>query len=95
MGRDDNQQTPISGAAGALQVWTELMKNLPTRSLESEPPPGVSFDWVDKMTGKLSAEGCEGAVWLPLRDDFRPLESADCKMVEKNPLKSLWQKILN
>ena len=95
VGRDDNQQTPISGAAGALQVWTELMKNLPTRSLESEPPPGVSFDWVDKMTGKLSAEGCEGAVWLPLRDDFRPLDTTDCKMVDKNPLKSLWQKILN
>jgi penicillin-binding protein 1B len=55
----------------------------------------VSFDWLDEATGKLSAETCEGAVWLPLRDDFRPLESADCAIQVKNPIKNLWQKLVN
>jgi penicillin-binding protein 1B len=95
VGRDNNQQTPISGATGALQVWADLMKNLPTRSLEIEPPPGVSFDWVDGATGKLSAEGCEGAIWLPLREDFLPLETVDCKMIDQGPLKNFWQKLVN
>lgn len=94
LGRDDNSATPLSGAGGALQVWTDFMKQLPTRSLEQVPPAGVSFDWLDTATGKLSAETCEGAVWLPLRDEFRPLDSVDCQQ-NRNPLKSLWQRIVN
>jgi penicillin-binding protein 1B len=95
LGRDDNSATPLSGAGGALQVWTDFMKQLPTRSLEQEPPPGVSFDWLDEKTGKLSAESCAGAIWLPVRDDFLPLESLDCTLQGKNPLKSFWQKLVH
>lgn len=94
LGRDDNSQTPFSGASGALQVWADFMKHLPTRSLEQEPPPGVSFDWIDLATGKLSAETCAGSMWLPLRDDFRPQQSADCN-VAGNPIKNFWQKLVN
>jgi penicillin-binding protein 1B len=95
LGRDDNSATPLSGAGGALQVWADFMKQLPTRSLDQEPPPGVSFDWLDEQTGKLSVETCAGAVWLPLRDEFRPLESADCSGDGKNPIKTLWQKLVH
>ena len=94
LGRDDNSQTPLSGAGGALQVWTDFMKQLPTRSLEQEPPPGVSFDWIDLATGQLSAETCEDSMWLPLRDDFRPLQTADCNMAG-NPIKNFWQKLVH
>jgi penicillin-binding protein 1B len=94
LGRDDNKETSFTGATGALQVWTDFMSQIPTRSLDQDPPPGVSFDWLDSATGKLSAEGCEGAVWLPIRDDFRPLESVDCKLAQ-NPIKSFWQKLIH
>ncbi|WP_062063952.1 penicillin-binding protein 1B [Cellvibrio sp. OA-2007] len=94
LGRDNNSATPLSGAGGAMQVWADFMKQVPTRSLEQIPPAGVSFDWLDTATGKLSAETCEGAVWLPLRDEFRPLDSVDCHQ-DRNPLKSLWQRIVN
>jgi len=77
-----------------LQVWADFMKQVPTRSLEQVPPVGVSFDWLDTATGKLSAETCAGAVWLPLRDEFRPLDSVDCHQ-DRNPIKSLWQRIVN
>ena len=93
VGRDDNQQTPLSGASGALQVWAELMAKLTTRGLASEPPPGVSFDWIDSASGKLSAEGCAGALWLPLREEFRPLQSAPCELPGKNPLQKFWHKL--
>ncbi len=96
LGRDDNSATPLSGAGGALQVWTEFMKQLPSQSLPQEPPPGVSFDWLDGATGKLSAEGCIGAVWLPLRDDARPQESASCLLPNSNnPVKNFWQRLVN
>lgn len=96
LGRDDNSATPLSGAGGALQVWSEFMKQLPSRSLPQEPPPGVSFDWLDGATGKLSAEGCIGALWLPLRDDQRPPQSADCLLPNStNPVKNFWQRLVN
>lgn len=95
LGRDDNSATPLSGAGGALQVWADFMKQLPTRSLEQEPPAEVSFDWLDEKTGKLGAETCEGSVWLPLREEFRPLESVDCTIGNENPIKNFWQKLVN
>ncbi|MEN0038522.1 MAG: penicillin-binding protein 1B [Cellvibrio sp.] len=95
LGRDDNSATPLSGAGGALQVWTDFMKQLPTRSLEQEPPMGVSFDWIDDKTGKLSAETCAGSTWLPLLEKFRPLESVECNIESKNPVKNFWQKLVN
>ena len=93
LGRDDNKATSFTGATGALRIWTDFMSHIPTRSLNQDPPPGVSFDWLDSTTGKLSAEGCSGAVWLPVRDDFRPLQSVDCKLAQ-NPIKSFWQKLV-
>lgn len=93
VGRDNNQQTPFSGATGALQVWTDLFKQLPTRSLETEPPAGISMEWLDSKTGKLSAEGCENAVELPVREDFKPLDTSDC--VSESPLQNWWQKLVN
>lgn len=96
LGRDDNSSTPLSGAGGALQVWTDFMKQLPSRSLPQEPPPGVSFDWLDGTTGNLSAEGCIGALWLPLRDEYRPTQSVACvRPGSANPVKNFWQKLVN
>lgn len=96
LGRDDNSATPLSGAGGALQVWAEFMKQLPSQSLPQEPPLGVSFDWLDGTTGQLSAEGCIGALWLPLRDDARPQQSVDCLLPNSNnPVKNFWQRLVN
>jgi penicillin-binding protein 1B len=75
-------------------LWTDVMQQLPTQGLNLEPPVGVSFDWLDSATGKLSAEGCAGAVWLPVRDDFRPLQSVDCKLTQ-SPIKGFWKKLLH
>ena len=93
LGRDDNSATPLTGSAGALQVWTDLMTKLPTQGVNTYPPEGVSFDWVDMATGNLSAEHCPGAVWLPLREDQRPPVAADCNGVQQGP--SWWQRLLN
>lgn len=95
LGRDDNSAMPLSGASGALQVWSDFMKQMPTRSLEQEPPMGVSFDWLDDKTGKLSMETCAGSTWLPLLEKFRPLESVECNIESKNPVKNFWQKLVN
>jgi penicillin-binding protein 1B len=74
-------------------VWTDLMTKLPTQGVNTYPPEGVSFDWIDMATGNLSAEHCPGAVWLPLREDQRPPVAADCNGVQQGP--SWWQRLLN
>ena len=95
LGRDDNSQTPLTGAAGALQIWADLMRQLPTQGVNQQAPEGVSFDWVDATTGLLSAEHCEGALWLPLHDEFKPKESAECKIKEDTSEEHWWQKIFH
>ncbi len=92
VGKDDNSKTPLSGASGALQVWADLMRQLPTQGVNQQPPEGVSYDWIDTATGLLSAEQCEGAMWLPLHNDYIPKESAECK-IKVGSEEHWWQKI--
>lgn len=92
VGKDDNSKTPLSGASGALQVWADLMRQLPTQGVNQQAPEGVSFDWIDASTGLLSAEQCEGAMWLPLHNDYKPKESAECK-IKAGSEEHWWQKI--
>ncbi len=94
VGRDDNSQTPLTGAAGALQVWADLMRRLPTQGVNQQAPEGMSFDWIDAQTGLLSADGCEGALWLPMRNEYKPTQSVECilkPIVEEH----WWRKVFN
>jgi len=95
LGRDDNAKTPLSGASGALQVWADLMRQLPTQGVNQQAPEGVSFDWIDASTGLLSAEHCEGALWLPLQNEFKPKEAAECKINSDTGETHWWQGILH
>lgn len=98
VGRDDNSKTPLTGAAGALQVWADLMRQLPTQGVNQDPPEGVSFDWIDSYTGLLSSENCDGALWLPLNDDQKPRDSAECKaktVLEDGAVGHWWQKVFH
>ena len=95
VGRDDNSATPLTGSGGALQVWADLMTELPTRGVNLTPPDGVSFDWLDRATGALSAEGCEGAIWLPLETDFAPSRAVDCRLEQNKRDSSWWHRFWN
>ncbi|MES2825887.1 MAG: penicillin-binding protein 1B [Pseudomonadota bacterium] len=94
VGRDDNSQTPLTGAGGALQVWADLMRQLPTRGVNQRNPEGMSFSWIDSQTGLLSAEDCDGAIWLPMRDEYRPTEAAECNSKAINE-EHWWRKIFH
>src|SRR5690606_23683433 len=91
LGLDNYGTTPLSGSGGALQVWADLMAALPTLGLPQEPPADISFDWIDSATGQLSAEHCEGAIWLPLRPGQQPASSAPCKL-DRSSSPGWWQR---
>jgi penicillin-binding protein 1B len=41
VGRDDNKSAHLTGAAGALQLWTQIMAHIDNRSLDNDPPPQI------------------------------------------------------
>lgn len=79
IGRDDNKSTGLTGASGALKLWTDLFQHIDTQSLSLEPPQGVEAIWVDSKTGGLSNKNCSGAVELPFIKGSEPTEKAVCE----------------
>ncbi|EKF75332.1 penicillin-binding protein [Alcanivorax hongdengensis A-11-3] len=82
VGRDDNHNTGLTGATGALPVWTELMAKLPQRSLSQTPPAGVDWVWMDENGRQQSAEGCHGARRIPMLEASIPQDSNGCGTVK-------------
>ena len=78
MGRDDNGQTPLTGASGALQVWANFMQAAAPTSLNMTPPDNVVNAWVDAYSGQGSAQGCPGAVQMPYIRGAEPVAGESC-----------------
>jgi len=81
IGRDDNSQTRLTGATGALQVWNAFMGQAHPQSLSAVPPGGVVSAWVDPATGLGSDPSCEGSVEFPFRAGYEPLPGPGCRPV--------------
>ncbi|MDF2446412.1 MAG: mrcB [Moraxellaceae bacterium] len=78
VGSDDNRSTGLFGATGALPVWVETMRRLHPVSLAQAQPENVEWQWADRLSGQLSAEGCPDAVFVPFRGDTLPQERTGC-----------------
>ncbi len=79
LGRDDNGQTRLTGATGALQVWTAFMREAHPMSLSVAPPAGIEMAWVDQTTGQGSDNSCPGSVQVPFRAGYAPLPGPGCR----------------
>jgi len=77
VGRDDNGPMGLSGSAGAMHVWAELMRRIGVTSLEERPPVGVEMVMVDSES-RLRGEGCKGARSIPFLAGSAPKGSARC-----------------
>ncbi|GAB7528879.1 penicillin-binding protein 1B [Pseudomonas sp. 3A(2025)] len=78
MGRDDNGQTPFTGASGALQVWTSFMRKAEPLPLNMTMPDNVVQAWVDAATGQGSDASCPNAVQMPYIRGSEPVPGATC-----------------
>jgi penicillin-binding protein 1B len=77
VGRDDNGPMGLSGSAGAMRVWADLMKHIGVIPLDDQLPVGVEMQVVDPVTGLLG-EGCKDAWTVPFISGSAPVESAPC-----------------
>ena len=78
LGRDDNQSTGLTGASGALKIWTHLMQQIPLQDLHMELPETLETHWIDSQTGGISEKGCRGAVELAFLPGSAPRQRAEC-----------------
>lgn len=74
VGYDDDSPTRLSGAHGALPIWTRYMVR--TRPAGGYPPfvqpPGVVRAWIDPETGELATDACPQVVSEVFRADEVP-----------------------
>ncbi len=79
VGRDDNQPAGLTGAAGAMTVWGEMMAGLDPEPLILPEPETVERVWIDGPSGRRSDAGCRDAVELPFVLGSAPTERAPCR----------------
>lgn len=78
LGRDDNTATGLTGAAGALRVWSTFMARASHVPLKFAVPDGIAYHWIDSETGLLSREICQNARYMPFIQGSAPRQRADC-----------------
>lgn len=78
VGRDDNQPTRLTGALGALKVWTSIWSKISHEPLNLEPPDNVEHVWIDQESGFLSDENCPVATVFPFIRGTAPAERSSC-----------------
>jgi penicillin-binding protein 1B len=78
LGRDDNGPTPLTGASGALQVWTDFMRKADPLPLNMPRPGNVVQAWISSANAQGTDPSCPGAVQMPYIRGSEPLPGAPC-----------------
>jgi penicillin-binding protein 1B len=86
VGRDDNHQTGLWGASGALQVWIALFHKLPSVPF-ALPQDGLESAWIDVQSGQRTQAQCKDARELPFIAGQVPTDTEHCVWQE---IKSLF-----
>ena len=79
VGRDDNRPAGLTGSAGALRVWADMMGELSVVQRRSTPPPGIVDVPVDPVSGYSLADDCDEALRLPFIEGSVPERARRCE----------------
>jgi len=78
VGRDDNGPTSLTGASGALPVWSRFMAQVPQHGFSPVIPDGVSYHWVNDREQALTDENCDNARRVPFISGSEPERRVSC-----------------
>ena len=78
VGRDDNGPTALTGASGALPVWSAMMAQIPQHGFAPVMPDGVQYHWVDVEAQALTGEHCQNARLMPFITGSEPEIHTGC-----------------
>jgi penicillin-binding protein 1B len=91
VGRDDNGPTSLTGASGALPVWSRFMAQVPQHSFSPVVPDGVSYYWVDQEKQALTDEYCENARFVPFIAGSEPKREVSCSGLLQRRIKGWFE----
>ena len=80
LGYDDNSPTQLTGASGALPIWTSLFQLASREPLEQSKVNGVDLYWVDLQTGQPAISFCQTAIELPFIIGSEPKGEKTCSL---------------
>ncbi len=88
VGRDDNKSSGVTGASGALKLWTALMKQVAVQPVLLSMPDSVILVSIDNETGLKANELCPDSHVYPFVRGSEPVENAPCVDSSVNKVKS-------
>lgn len=80
LGNDDNLETGLTGATGALRVWTDIMSKLDIQPRRTPPPADITWNRVAlNAVRDVSDRSCSYTQSLPFRADGLPDVAVNCE----------------
>ena len=79
VGRDDNLPAGLTGSAGALPVWADMMRDLPAVPLQASGSGGIEWARVAPERGRSLPDHCTDARRLPFLAGSVPPRDRDCR----------------
>ena len=94
IGHDDNTETGLTGASGALRIWTDLMKEFNVLPIEFSKPGGLQWRWVSSSGDAIVSEHCEGAMYVPLALPHGLSSVEGCEAFRETPAReNIWNRL--
>jgi penicillin-binding protein 1B len=78
LGRDDNQPVGLSGSAGALRVWADIMTRQGLESFKLSRDASLEWRYIDPLGGGLLPADCANGVLLPFPKARVPRKRSPC-----------------
>jgi penicillin-binding protein 1B len=78
IGRDDNKPIGLTGATGALPIWSALMQQISTQPVNLIPPDNITLAWVNPYTGTLTDKDCGSGKQYPYISGSEPAAYSEC-----------------
>ena len=78
VGRDDNAPAGLSGSAGALRVWADMMQRIPAPARTPTTPAGIQWAYIDPATRQRVSQHCRDARRLPFVEGSAPPRALGC-----------------
>ncbi|MBS0212632.1 MAG: penicillin-binding protein 1B [Proteobacteria bacterium] len=92
VGNDQNKETGLFGATGALRVWAGLFKRLPSEPLQVSDD-GLEWAWVSPVGWASVDQGCPGVRRFAFVKGFAPPASPTCDVAANPGDESGWIRV--